>query len=70
MKRPIMFALEVAAGLVIVSMGGWVSEKIAHKLNAKANADVRASFAQERMAEALERAFPKKEAVHERAIDR
>lgn len=58
MKRPITFALEVVAGLFIAVGGAWLSIKASEKLNGKANADIRTSFAMLRIADALERAYP------------
>ncbi len=58
LSRPVVFALELVAGLAIAVLGAWLAAKVGVKLNAKANGDVRASLAQERIAAALERAYP------------
>lgn len=56
--RHIQFAVELAVAAFIAVGGSWLAAKAGGKLNAKSNADVRASFAQVRIAEALERAYP------------
>ncbi len=53
-KRPVAFALEVLAALALSTAGAWLAAKAGHKMNAKANGDIRAAAAQERMASALE----------------
>lgn len=72
--RPIRFGLEVGIGLVAAVAGAWLADKAGQKSNAKANADIRASFAQvgietelreeievnKRIAAALERAYPER----------
>ena len=45
MKRPILFAAELLAALALAAVGTWVTAKAGAKTNAKANADVRSSFA-------------------------
>ncbi len=67
MSRPIVFALEVVAGLAIATAGAWLAAKSGLKMNAKSNADVRASWAaernataNERIAAAMERAYPER----------
>ncbi len=55
MKRPVMFALEVVVGLFIAVGGAWIAARTALKANDKANADVRASLADNRIAAATER---------------
>ncbi len=62
MKRPLVFALELLAALALATAGAWLADKVGRKINAKSNADVRASYAQERIAAALERAYPDKPA--------
>lgn len=56
MKR---FTVEVLPGLLAALFIGiaasYIAERIGHKANAKANADIRSSFALERIAAALER---------------
>lgn len=54
MKSPIRSALEVVVGLLITTGGTYMAAKIGTKLNGKANADIRASAAQERIATSLE----------------
>lgn len=44
-KRPLLFALELLAALALATAGAWLAAKAEHKLNAKANADVRSSYA-------------------------
>lgn len=60
MKRPILFAIELVLGMIIALAGAIVVSKAGHKMNAKANGDIRAAAAQERIASALERAYPVK----------
>lgn len=64
-KRPIVFALELIAAMALSTVGAYLAAKIGGKLNAKANGDVRAGWAAlenaratERIAAALERAYP------------
>lgn len=57
-KRPLVFALECLVAMAIAVAGAWLAAKTGHKLNAKANGDIRAAAAQERIADALERAYP------------
>ena len=47
-------AVSLIASLAVAGVG-FVFERMAHKLNAKANADIRASMAQQRIAAALEK---------------
>lgn len=58
LPRPVRFAIEVVTGLFIAVLGAWLAAKTGLKLNAKANGDIRAMVAQERIAAALERAYP------------
>lgn len=58
MRRPIVFALELLASLALATAGAWLAAKAGRKMNAKANGDIRAAAAQERIAAALERAYP------------
>jgi hypothetical protein len=53
-KRPIVFALECVLAMAIALAGAWLAAKAGHKLNAKANGDIRAAAAQERIASAME----------------
>ncbi len=59
MKRPLLFALECVLAMAIAVFGAWLAAKAGHKMNAKANGDIRAAAAQERIATALERAYPR-----------
>jgi hypothetical protein len=54
MTRPIVFALECVLAMAIAILGAWLAAKAGHKMNAKANGDIRAAAAQERIASALE----------------
>lgn len=58
LPRHTRFAIEVVLSLFIAVFGGFLAAKTGGKLNAKANGDIRAAAAQERIAEALERAYP------------
>ncbi len=44
-KRPVVFALECVVAMAIAVAGAWLASKTGSKLNGKANADVRSSFA-------------------------
>lgn len=51
MKRPIVFAIELLLGLALAAAGAWVAERFSRKANRQAQAA-------ERIAAALERAYP------------
>jgi hypothetical protein len=62
------FAIEVVLSLFIAVFGGFLAAKTGGKLNAKANGDIRAAAAQERIAEALERAYPPRAPLSEPSL--
>jgi hypothetical protein len=45
MKRPILFALECIVTAVLSLAGTWLVARAGNKMNSKANADVRSSYA-------------------------
>ena len=69
MKRPILFAFECIVAASVSALGTWIIGRVGNKMNSKANADVRSSYALQalvdvererlvvdrRIAEALER---------------
>lgn len=58
MKRPVIFAIEVVVAMFIALAGAWIASKVGRKMNTQVNSDIRAADAQERIAAALDRAFP------------
>lgn len=61
--RPLAFALEVALSLLLAAAGAWVAARVSGKINGKANADIRSSLALNRIAAAMERAYPERHAL-------
>ncbi|MDE2107010.1 MAG: hypothetical protein KGL39_57920 [Patescibacteria group bacterium] len=55
MKRPLVFALECVVAMAIAVAGAWLAAKVGKKINDKANADVRAGFADIEIANQLRR---------------
>lgn len=55
MNRPIFFAMECVLAAFIAITGAYIAAKGSQKINAKANGDIRTSFAMERSAAAQER---------------
>jgi hypothetical protein len=51
MKRPIIFAIELVCALALAATAAWVTDRFSRKDNRRAQAD-------ERIAAALERAYP------------
>jgi hypothetical protein len=45
--------------ILLMTALGWLATNAGYKLNAKANADIRSSYALERIAAALERSHPR-----------
>lgn len=53
------FAIELILAMSVAVAGAWLAVKVGIKMNAKANGDIRAAAAQERIAAAIERAYPR-----------
>jgi type II secretory pathway pseudopilin PulG len=66
LKRPIVFGLEVAAGLVLAAAGAWVANRFSNKANRQAQAEERTAAAAERIADVMSRpALPRPSMIHQ-----